>query len=623
MGAAVAIMLRAAAIPAGAADEPAKPELAVSVFVLGPTGGDLDARDLVRALNDAGWCRATAAAKTDRWNRPPAGADPAAWLSVSIVGFGERAHAYAFRFDGPGAAPRLVAHVPYGISWVQGQKVWLVPGGRIVAGVRRGWASSPSGRPAAVSAASWAEESKASAAGSAEMALESMTASKDPSSVDPTVAMKALEPAFFAAACEAGWQPSASAPDAVSLQVRLAFASAAFRVSGPAGSGRASRVKEGVPEEQYHGHLRRMLLVLDPASGVTDFARVADGAANLLAAAPAALCLASGDGPAGFNPQTGACVWPKDTKKVETRGPPLRFVARASGEGVALYRYTRGLARIDPATGAEQAIAAESPRDANGFAVAESGLAVLARGSAVEAWRGGALQWRAEQAAEVSAGPAISGDRAIAGTADGDVIALSLDGGREAWRVRAGQPAGAIGMLDGRAMVFDGAGDALLALSPADGSTVWRRELGDVLLAPPTRAGERILAVGKNSRILLLGAADGAAAAEAKWPTWFTDVLSVPLAGRPAILCADIRGRITVLDGADLKPQREVRLPARPSGRLVFASAFPHRWGASPEAEGGLLGGDSDAAGPAVLAADQEGYIYIIPIGTPAGRKGE
>lgn len=613
----------AAAAPAGAADAQAKPEMAVSAFVLGPTGGDLGVRELVQALNDAGWCRATAAGKTDRWKSPPPGVDPAAWLSVSIVGFGERAHAYAFRFDSPGAAPRLVAHVPYGISWVQGQKVWLVPVGRIVAGVRRGWASSPSGRPAAVSVASWAEESKAPAAGSAEMALESMTASKDPSSVDPTVGMKALEPTFFAAACEAGWQPSASASEAVSLQVRLAFASAALRVSGPAGAGRKTRVKEAVPEEQYHGYLRRLLLVLDPAGGVSDFVRVADGPANLLLVSAAALCASSHDGALCVNPQTGARVWPKEEKKVEARGPAPRYVGRSVGAGSAVFRYTRGLARIDPATGAEQVLAAEAPRDLNGFAVAESGVAVLARGIAVEAWRAGALQWRAELAADVTAGPAIAGGRVIAATADGDVVALALEGGREAWRVRAAQPSGAIGIVDDRALLYDGAGDQILALNPADGAIVWKRELGDVPLVPPARAGDRLFVAGKNNRLLLLGAADGAPAADAKWQTWLVDVRPIPWSGRGSIVCSDIRGRLTVLDGADLKPQREILLPSRPSGQLAYTPAFPLRWGARAEAEDGLLSSDSDADGPAVLIADQEGYIYIIPAGTPAGRKGE
>lgn len=155
--------------------------------------------------------------------------------------------------------------------------------------------------------------------------------------------------------------------------------------------------------------------------------------------------------------------------------------------------------------------------------------------------------------------------------------------------------------------------DILTAFNPADGAVLWKQAVGDVLLKEPVRIGDRVLVVGKNNRILLLDPAKGTILADLQWPTWLIDVIATEGA-RPLIACSDIHGTLSLLDAATLKPLHALRLPARPSGPLLFAPRFPIHWGASSSNENELGSLQASAMKPVVLAGDAEGFCSIVPL---------
>ena len=155
--------------------------------------------------------------------------------------------------------------------------------------------------------------------------------------------------------------------------------------------------------------------------------------------------------------------------------------------------------------------------------------------------------------------------------------------------------------------------DILTAFNPADGAILWKQAVGDVLLKDPIRVGDRLLVAGKNNRLLLLDPAKGSILADVQWPTWLIDVI-VTEGARPLIACSDIHGTLSLLDGATLKPLHALRLPARPSGPLLFAPRFPIHWGVSSSNENELGSLQESAMKPVILAGDEDGFCTIVPL---------
>jgi hypothetical protein len=274
------------------------------------------------------------------------------------------------------------------------------------------------------------------------------------------------------------------------------------------------------------------------------------------------------------------------------------------------------VAAVDLAQGAERELSADKPSRPDAFRVAPDGTLVIAAGHTLAACRDGATLWRREFPDLITAGPAVGADRAIAGAEDGSLTAVALSSGEVLWHKPIGPSLrGPIAASDDRVYAWTAQDEALVAVHTADGSVAWRCPVGDVLLQEPLVIAGRLLVVGKNSRILLLDTATGRPVAQTTWPTWLLDAASVDSEGRPLVVCADLSRRLTFLDAGTLKPVREVRLPARISGRLLPVSSFPGKWAAAAEADpelGGLYSGES---GPALLAADEEGFCHILPMG--------
>lgn len=585
----------------------AKPRFQISVFNLGITGGALEADSLAAQIASDGWCMASAAPQSTRWNKRPEKVPANEWVSVVLTGFGAQANAFVFMFDSAGESPRLLARVPYTLSWLPGGvKKWIPPVSQIAEAIRINYSRPlPAEQPPLVtlSLADWqgAEE-------------------KEPGGVAPPTAttsfreaQQPMEVMLCAALCENGWAPTwAQAPQSLRLELRLDFKSASMRFTKRTGTVNAERKKERIPEDHYFGYLKRLLYMMKSETGVADFGLPTGGRFHLLSATAERAYGVGDNGLVALDPRSGKRLWPAEL-------PPTTdaYVLRSdSASSSKIFRYSRGVASVDLATGAQKVLSAEPPGASWGFATREDGMAIVARSTSLSAHRNGTEVWRKEESSNISAGPFIVGSLVFAGTADGDLVCNNCDDGAEKWRKNhGGETRGGIVGSGDTIIAFTKAEDALLALNAKDGSVIWKQIVGDVLLKTPAKIGDQWLVAGKNNRILLLNSGDGKIVAEARWPTWLVDVLPATVDGKSVILCTDIGGRLNILDAANLKSVREVKVPARLTGEIVYAPQFPSAWGASrveADALDQLIDDDDVKPKPAILVTDREGYLYIV-----------
>jgi len=585
----------------------AKPHFQISVFNLGTTGGALEVDTVAAQMVSDGWCTVSAAPQTQRWNKRPEKVPANEWIAVVLTGFGAQANTFAFMFDGPGGAPRMLAHVPFTPSWLPGGvKKWIPPLTRISEAIRMNYRRSPPAeRPPLVNIqlAEWqGAEEKIPADAAAPTATISFRE-----------AHQSMEAMLCAAICENGWAPTwDQAEQSLRLELRLEFKSASMRFTKQAGNVNAVRKKERIPEDHYYGYLKRLLYMIESETGLADFGLPTGGRFRLLSATAERVYGVGDNGLLALDPRNGKRIWPAELATATDA-----YAFRPDGTGLArVFRYSRGVASVDLANGAQKVLSAESPVTSWGFATHEDGMAIVARGTTLIAHRNTTEAWRKEESSNISAGPSISGSLLFAGTVDGDLVCGNIGDGAEKWRKNLGGEirGGLIGSGD-TLVAFTKTDDALLAVSAKDGSLIWKQIVGDVLLKAPAKLGEQWLVVGKNNRIMLLNSADGKIAAEVRWPTWLVDVLPATLEGKSAILCTDIGGRLSVLDVVSLKTIREVKFPARLNGDLVYAPLFPSAWGtarADADALDQLLEDEDIKPKPAVLVTDGEGYLYIV-----------
>lgn len=611
-----------------------KPRLAVSVSVLGVEGGSITPAQMVAALADGGWCQPKAVAATN-WNRRPEAAGDAPWLSVVLTGFGDRAQALAFLIGTDGAAPRLAARVPYGKTFnpLSNKFYWSVPTGWIAFAVRDFFESAEKAPAAAATPAGLVVrervDERTTDKGTA--GLAGLSGTRDASNVDTVKALPAFEALLAAAMLENGLTPGpADAPVRIEADVRFGVKEASFRVARLGGTAASERVATYVPENEYFDHLLRTVMILSakPGGGPAEFFRP-DGAGPLqiLAAMPDRLAVTHADGLAIFDVVSGGRIHPAANPQGVTHARG-RYVGLATGTGgQRIFRIDGGLSRIDAASGAATPPAAASPGRAWGFAVAD-GQTVVATDRTLALFRGGtAAAWRHDEPSAITAGPAVQDDSVFVGLEDGGVVCRGLADGGQRWRTGTPQESwhGPVVSVAGRVLAYDRVGRSLTALDPADGRTIWKQSLGDVLLEPPSLVGDRIIVVAKNNRLVALQPADGTIAAEVRWPTWLVDVVVIP-GRRPLVACADIHGDIGFLDAATLETVGSVRLPARLSGPLLFHPAFPPSWGRSARAPGDDAEDLADELDrtlvaatppiPAVLAADIDGFCYVLRVPT-------
>jgi outer membrane protein assembly factor BamB len=587
--------------------ENAKPHFQISMFNLGITGGSIEADAVATQIASGDWCTATAAPQAQRWNKRPEKVAASEWVSVVLTGFGAQANAFVFIFDEPGDSPRMLAHVPYTLSWTPGGgKKWIPPVSQISETFRVNYRRAPPATPVprvSIKLGDWQ--------GGA--AKELGDAAAPTASISKREALPPMEVMLCAALCENGWAPTwGQSEQNLGLELRLEFKAASMRFTKQTGNASTVRKKEAIPEDYYYPFLKRLIYLMKSNTGIADFALPAGGRFRLMNATTKQISGVGENGIVAFDPQSAKRLWPAAL-------PPNSdsYAMRLDDAGIAkVFRFSRGVAAVDLASGAQKVLSAEAPGSPWNFAVRDDGTAIVARGTTLSAQRNGAEIWRKEESSNVSAGPLILSSLVFAGTDTGDLICKNIDDGTEKWRKT---PGGELrGYLSGSGemvIAYTNLDDALLAVSVNDGTTIWKQSVGDVLLKAPVKVGSLWLVAGKNNRIMLLNSADGKVAADVRWPTWLVDVVSATVDGKSVIICTDIGGRLSILDSANLKTIREFKLPSRPNGELMYAPQFPSAWGtAVPDADKtDLLIDEVDVKSiPAILVTDDEGFLYIV-----------
>ena len=161
-----------------------------------------------------------------------------------------------------------------------------------------------------------------------------------------------------------------------------------------------------------------------------------------------------------------------------------------------------------------------------------------------------------------------------------------------------------------------------MAIDPAKGTERWKCAVGDVLLESPLVIGKQVLVVTKGNRILLVDLTSGTIQQEANWPTWLVSVSLIGSRAEPVLACSDLAGTITLLSLSDFKPTRSIRVGAQLSGPVLYSEKLNYKWPIpqASESEENLLAEITDGptqAGPALLAADVQGFLYILPLSSP------
>jgi outer membrane protein assembly factor BamB len=151
--------------------------------------------------------------------------------------------------------------------------------------------------------------------------------------------------------------------------------------------------------------------------------------------------------------------------------------------------------------------------------------------------------------------PLVAGDRCFAGTADGQVVALSLSDGTQAWTASPdGNAATSVVPTPGRVYVAttDPVGGSVYGLDSNSGETVWRTDLGDDAAASKITVGAEFLSFGtRDGAVVALDIDDG----DQVWRTPLPDAAGVrptPCLADGIVYARDDAGRIYALgdDGA-------------------------------------------------------------------------
>lgn len=617
----------------GYAVEPEKPRLVVSVsnlgggLFIGGKGGQggrgfgLRTSDLIKALQADGWCSPREAPTPHVWYRPPAGVDPNQWVSVTVAGFGKNGEVNAWVFDGPGGAARRVAHVPFqGLNLPDGRAYWRFSTRRLVLALRAGWTRDPA----------WAERPTLGVRVNdmktdEPTGLGGLKTGHTPwiggsGSVSVRDGLAAVEALVWSAAWQNGWTPERAdnATACLTLAVRGAFRSLSIHATLDAGDLETTRAEKTLPEDALAPALIRMLTRLKRPRDFTDFQYIGTQAELLYASRKILVCNLQGMG-RGIDPLTGGRIWPPVNDKTGRSSSWRECIARVGVDGERrIYRRlmwgTRdtGVERVEPESGSGRLLLPARGTWSWSFDINDDDVGALALGPNLHVYVHGKERWTHEEGSDLNAGPQLINSLVLAGNDCGELTAWNLSDGGQKWRTRlAPGLLGPIVEVGERVLVFSAHEEKYLAVDPATGRVQWTVALGDRWLNPPMEWAGHILLTSQGNRLLLVRADDGSVVGEYIFNTWPACVVPAPRNGEPLLLCAEIDGRVTWLEGTALRPAREILLPSRLlSG--VAAGLFPTRLGVGSNA-GDLKLMFVDNA-PAVILSDQEGFIYVMPI---------
>lgn len=599
------------ATPAATAD-PARPAFAVSSFDLGAVD-QLRAKDadLANELNAQEWCTARPQPKAKEWNEIPAGVDPNEWVGVVTVGFGKRAEAYAFQFNGPQGAARLVAHVPHRKVLVRGSEQWTSPFVKLLNTLRVAHTEPRAALPPLLQLEV------------VETVAKKPTAGPDAAlTLSPEKVLPPLRAILTAAACEAGWAPTPRpAPTRARVEVRVLDQACSFRVTFTGDGRETVVVRDRVPWEEFHDQLAAVFRQGAPGNKVIDFARPATGPVELLGVEKDRIVCVADDELTALDAATGAEAW--RLRVPQAKGAAAKRVEgyasrRDAGGTLRVFRWTTAIAEVAPADGKLTPLAPVAAASSSSFDVGANGEVVVIQGSRLTYFTRGKQAWSVTETHPITAGPRLEADRVLVGTEHGDLIAFARTDGRELWRSSPGKRLfGSIATAGPLRLVFCGDDESLVAVDPAAGAAKWRFAAGDTLVQPPFEHDGSVVVVTKQNRVVRLNPTTGTVTAEVRRPTWVVVVHPLEVGGQSRLAVGDISGNLSLL-GPDLKPTWEAPLAARFTGRAATAKLPAHWKGVPRPAKGGpdelIEDIAADAAGtrPFVLATDANGFLYKL-----------
>ena len=420
-----------------------------------------------------------------------------------------------------------------------------------------------------------------------------------------------LEALSFGAAYEAGWQPTAGpAENTLKLEIREEFSVYfSLRAKLLAGGKESSLLRRKIPREKLYPYLVRVLGQLAPGTPYATFAYLGSHHAQLLGWRDGLALAAESDSPKVLRPASGKVLWQIEA---QPRQKPLLRVDEDRAGG-PLYRYDRGLARIDWETGESTALATVGP-ETSAFDVSAKEEAAVIREGVLEVYAAGKLLWACE-AGKFAGTPLWCGELLLAAESDGTIQALAPARKEVVWKRKVASGAARLSRIDDLLLVEDGA--QVHAIEPSTGKQFWKHEIGDVLVAPPAKVEVGILLASKDRKIQLLDAASGAVKAERSWPTWVKGFSLLKAKPRLCVV-VDLRNRITVLDTNTLKSLAEhsFQVPLRPM--VWYAPDTPLVWRAAKD-PGSEADEFDDLVGESrsmrsLLAQDDAGFVYLLPL---------
>ncbi len=414
--------------------------------------------------------------------------------------------------------------------------------------------------------------------------------------------MRAL---FVAAALRQGFQPVRGQAEQ-DLTLRGARLPEGYRLALEMRDGRGAvrRVAARAHRESLFGYLERMLraaiqwgderilfMALNPAGG------------DLLGWREDRIYLDQNGALECWSVVEGVRRW--ERPKPERYRPRYGFRVEADG-GALLFQYQPSYERIHIETGVGSRGSAASGLWPWSVARGREDQVFVAEGETLKAIGGKRNEtvWSARGAGEWTAGPTVRDGWVWAGNEAGEMVCWRESDGHEVWRAL--ESARWIGplFLDGDLLIGTSREGVLMAFGAREGERRWRVQAPDTLLAGGLYGvGGSLLAADRSGWVGRLEVATGSWTAEwrAGEPAAGFAVVSDSLA-----VWTGRRGRLVLLRLPETAPLREMHFGALLRDGLLIAREAPAEWqtGDPLTVERGTL----------VLTADDEGFVYALPL---------
>lgn len=549
-------------------------------------------RTFISRLDGRPGFAATNAPPPSRWDACPEGVKPGQWVSLVPVCFGSRADWLAFGFDKDGkplAAVRRPARL-YDTAGIFPENI--APGDKQIdrnAGIEL--------------AADYAVALAAPAGGpGVRLTVETGPAEGDQALPLMPAELEGVRALAVAAALQAGRRPGVEpAAEEWTLSVSKTPSGFGLRLTAKkAGGSPGPAVKVRCPLDAVYPYLVRLARA---ASGwgkdVSDFIVADPGGVRLMGWRDEILYVDLGGAMAAFPAASGLVEW---TATEDARYRPAFTWGPWSATNGAPFSYHPNVSRVGKRGGIPKGPSGEDTLPW-GFDLMPDGGVLVARDLTLYATEPNTFKarWSWMGGDRLTGGPLVAGTRVFAGGLSGELAALNLADGRLVWRTQV------VERLSGP---FVGLGDrvaapsvegVLIAFRSDTGAVAWRADLGDTLAGRPVVTPHGLLAFTRSGRVALIDPVSGAIRS-----SWEGGALSAGGAVQgDSVVWAGREGRVILLKLPDLAMVRETALKTRLTDGVLAVADAPHVWGA---------GDEFGNRGPVALVADEEGFVYVLPI---------